>query len=418
MEKRFSPASVKRIKADIESLAQFNATPGEGITRVALSQEDLAAREFVKSRMAEMGLEVSEDDAANIFGVLPGSDRSLSPVWTGSHIDTVPNGGQFDGMSGVVCAFETLRLMAEAGFKPRRDICVVVYMSEEPSRYGVGCVGSRALAGKLSPADAKRLVDADGVTLYEKLSMLGHCPDKLSLLKKESGAVHASVELHIEQGEVLEKSETTIGAVHTISAPSEMHVTIVGRQSHAGATPMELRCDPMAAAAEVVLFLEKSARGFKEPSTVATVGRLLAVPNATNVIPARVEFSVDMRSAILEDKELMLSRLEDFLESVKKERGVTIDVKMSCNDVPREAEPRIVSMIEEGCALMNYSCRRMASGAYHDSMLVAEFAPFGMIFVPSRGGISHDRREWTDYEDIAKGADVLALTLAELASEI
>ena len=401
MKQTLAPASVQNIRADIEALSQYNSTPGEGVTRVALTPEDLEGRNYIKKRMQIMGLEVHEDAAANLFGTLPGQDRSLSPVWTGSHLDTVLNGGAFDGMAGVVCGLEAVRLIQQAGLTPKRDLCVVAYTSEEPTRYGMGCIGSRALAGKLTYQDALTLLDGDGVPLAETLQALGHVPQELDQLRRRPGDVHASVELHIEQGEVLERSERTIGVVHTISAPTEMHMTIRGKQSHAGATPMDLRRDPMAAAAEVILELEQMARSYENPSTVATVGKLNVYPNASNVIPERVEFSVDLRSSRFEEKESMRVCLERFTETLSRRRGVEIESHVICNDHPAAAAPHIVSLIQDSCRELGCSALDMASGAYHDSMLVAEFAPFGMIFVPSRDGISHDRREWTDYADLA-----------------
>ena len=417
MKQQIATASPQRIQADLETLSQFNSTPGEGVTRVALSPEDLAARSYIKKRMQTMGLEVREDAAANIFGVLPGQDRSLPPVWTGSHLDTVLNGGAFDGMVGVVCGLESVHLLQQAGITPKRDLCVVVYTSEEPTRYGMGCIGSRALAGRLTTFDAKKLLDGSGVSLAQTLRTLGHNPEDLDKLKRMPGDVYASVELHIEQGEVLERAGKTIGVVHTISAPTEMHVTIRGKQSHAGATPMRLRRDPMAAAAEIILELERIARSYENPSTVATVGKLNVFPNASNVIPERVEFSVDLRSSSFEEKETMRICLEHLLPVLRGERGVEIDVNIICDDHPAVASPHIVQLIRDSCNSLEYSQMEMASGAYHDSMLISAFAPFGMIFVPSKDGISHDRREWTDYGDLAKGTDVLVRVLQALADE-
>ena len=417
MNSVFAPASAQRIQADLEALGRYNSTPGEGITRVALSPEDLEGRSYIKKRMQTMGLEVSEDAAANLFGVLPGRDRTLAPVWTGSHLDTVLNGGAFDGMAGVVCPLEAIRLIQEAGITLRRDLCVVVYTSEEPTRYGMGCIGSRALAGKLTYQDALTLLDGEGVPLAETLKGLGHDPQALDRLGRRPGDVHASVELHIEQGEVLECSGRTIGVVHTISAPTEMHVTIRGKQSHAGATPMDLRRDPMAAAAEMILALERMARAYDNPSTVATVGKLNVFPNASNVIPQRVECSVDLRSSRFEEKEGLREGLNHCLARLREERGVEIDAQVICNDHPVAADPHIVSLIQDSCRALGCSQLDMASGAYHDSMLVSQFAPFGMIFVPSKGGISHDRREWTEYSDLAAGTDVLVNALWELANE-
>lgn len=409
------PASLPNIQMRLEVLSKFNSTPGEGVTRLALSPEDMAGRLYVKNEMMSIGLEVTEDAVGNIFGTLPGKDRSLAPVWTGSHLDTVRNGGQFDGMAGVICGMEALRMIRQSNLQPLRDISVVAFTSEEAARYGMGCIGSRALAGTLRLEDAETLFDESGTSLKDQLELLGFDVGAFPSLPRKKGDVHAMVELHIEQGAVLERNGKSIGVVHTISAPTEMHVSVSGQQSHAGATPMDLRRDPMPAAATIILELESIASSYANPSTVGTVGSLQVWPNSSNVIPSKVEFSIDIRSSNFEEKSSILEKLKALFARLEKERGVSISYEIRCDDYPALASKEILEDIREACTFFDYSHMDIASGAYHDSLLVSEFAPFGMIFLPSKDGISHDRNEWTDYEDLEKGTNVLARTLWKLA---
>ena len=410
-------ASAEKIQKGIDCLAQFNSTPGEGITRIALSPEDVAGRIYIKEEMVRLGLEVREDAVGNIFGTLPGSDKELAPVWTGSHLDTVHNGGKFDGMAGVICGLEAVRMLQQSDIKLKRDLTVVAFTSEEAARYGTGCIGSRALAGTLTLEDTEKIIDDEGISLKDRLIELNYDVSAFSQISVKKGDVRAFVELHIEQGEVLEQNKKTIGIVHTIAAPTEMHVEIIGRQDHAGATPMDLRCDAMTAAAEIILKLEELARGYENRNTVGTVGKIQAYPNTSNVIPGRVEFSIDIRSSEYSEKSAILEQLYLFFRKLENERGVLIHTNVGCDDRPAIADKGIVSMIQKACDDLEYSNMHMASGAYHDSVMVSDFAPFGMIFVPSRDGISHDRNEWTEYSDLAKGTNILAAVLRELGDQ-
>lgn len=411
-------ASSQRIWTDIKTLDKYNDTPGEGTTRVLFTEVELGGREYIKKRMRENGLEVREDAIGNIYGKLPGTEKDLAPVWTGSHIDTVLKGGMFDGTIGVIGGMEALRQINESGLIHKRDIEVIVFTSEEPTRFGLGCLGSRALAGELTIKDMEALRDKDGITLAQTLRTVGYNLSEYSNVKKKKGDVFASVELHIEQGAVLERKNIKIGVVTTISAPTDISISIKGTQEHAGATPMYMRKDALSAAAEIILQIEGFARNSENDNTVATVGKLQIFPGATNVVPGEVRFSVDMRSPVMSEKEKMISNLEQVIERVKAVREVEITKKMVTNDTPTKADPMIVKKIESVCNRSGSKYLRMVSGAYHDSMFVSKFAPFGMIFIPCREGISHDKDEWAELEDIAMGTDLLAETLFELSNEV
>ena len=409
--------SVDMIRQDLEALNEFNSTPGEGITRVLFYEEELEGRKYVKQRMQENGLEVREDAVGNVFGTLVGTDPELAPVWTGSHIDTVLNGGSFDGMTGVISGLEALRVIKESGIPHKRNIEVIIYTSEEPTRFGLGCLGSRTMAGELTVEEMQRLTDKNGINFAQLLEELGHDLSEIPDVVRKPGDVSAAVELHIEQGAILESKGIKIGAVSTISAPTDIRVSVFGTQEHAGATPMDMRKDAMSAAAEIMLGLEGLARKASDYSTVATVGKVEVLPGSTNVIPGQVNFSIDIRSANMEEKETLIEKLKAIAECVEKVRDVKVELKMITHDAPADADPRIIETICNVCEDKGISYQKMVSGAYHDSMFVAKFAPFGMIFVPSRNGISHHKDEWTDYEDIAAGTEILAETLLDLSNK-
>lgn len=409
-------ASAENIQKDIENLDKFNSTPGEGTTRILFTPPELAARDYIKGRMEALGLAVREDAIGNIFGKLPGARPELAPVWTGSHIDTVPHAGSFDGMAGVVGGLEALRMIRESGAPHARDLEVIVFTSEEPTRFGKGCLGSRALADDLTLGDAEALTDKDGASLKSVLEALGYDLSQFGAIRRQKGDVFACVELHIEQGAVLESLGLKTGLVTAISAPTDLRVTVDGTQEHAGATPMYLRKDALSAAAQVMLELEGLARAGRDPSTVATVGMVEVHPGATNVIPGQVRFSVDMRSCDFEEKTIILEKMQRFMEAVGHTRGVSFSTELVCHEKPAAADPQVLEVLKAVCGEAGLRYNLMPSGAYHDSMLVARFAPFGMIFVPSRGGVSHHRDEWTDYGDIATGVDVLAGSLLRLAN--
>jgi len=410
-------ASPKNIQSDLEHINQFNSTPGKGITRVLFTEEEINARLYIKRRMKDLGLEIREDAIGNIFGKLKGSEPQLPPIWTGSHIDTVLNAGQFDGMVGVVGALEAIRLIKETKLPRKRNIEVVVFTSEEPTRFGKGCLGSRALAGKLTLEDAQNMFDEEGNSLAEVLENLNYNLNEFKNIKVAQGSVHAFIELHIEQGAVLESLGVPIGIVNTISAPTDIHVNVVGKQGHAGSTPMNMRQDALMAAAEIFLKLESLARVSRSSNTVGTIGKVKVFPNASNVIPGEVFFTIDIRDSDFSSKETLVKKIKCFINSISFIRDVNISVNVINHDCPKNAAKHIVEAIKASCNERHYAYHEMVSGAYHDAMFVAEFAPFGMIFVPSKNGISHDAKEWTDYNDIAKGVDVLASTLLKLCND-
>ncbi len=405
------------IQTMLEEINRFNATPEEGTTRILFTEQELASRVYIKEKMRELELDVTEDAAGNIFGTLPGTEPALAPVWTGSHIDTVPNAGMFDGMAGIVSGLEALRLIRESGIRPRRNISVIVYLSEEPTRFGLSCLGSRMMAGCLSEEETKQLKDAKGNSLWEMLKKTGHDVTKLGEVRRKKGEVAAAVELHIEQNNVLDQNKIPVGIVRGICAPTIFTVHITGKQSHAGGTPMGERKDAYAAASELTLAAERFAKASTGEYLTATVGRVEVFPNAVNVISGDVKMSVDIRSIDMESKEEFITKLKNEAEAISARRGVEITFHTENHDTPLRCDARLISLLREKSAELEIPAMELISGAYHDSLFVGRFAPVGMIFVPSKNGISHSKEEWTEFSDLALGTDVLAHTLLALANE-
>ena len=411
-------ANSSRIQQQLQTLSSFNSDPSQpGITRMLFSKEEIEARNYVKSLMKEAGLSITEDAVGNIFGTLKGTNPSLAPVWSGSHIDTVINAGKYDGTIGVIGAIEACRMIKEAGLSHERDITAIVYTSEEPTRFGVGCLGSRALAGHLSIEEAKEMRGDDGISLYDLLTSLSYDADALPSLKKNKGDVYACVELHIEQAPILDEKEIPIGIVEGICAPSYLKVSVAGVQEHAGSTPMTVRKDALCAAAQIILALEEMAKKLDHPNAVATVGKLQVFPNASNVIPGQVDFSIDIRDFLEERKTELTESICRFMDKLAQERGVSISYQVTADDLPCTSAPSIVALLEETCKERNIPYHNMISGAYHDTLLVASFAPVAMIFVPSKNGISHDPAEFTELSHIVLGTEVLADSLYKLANQ-
>lgn len=416
-QRMLTKAKAENIKNWLEKINTYNSTPEFGTTRVLFTPPEIEARGYVKSEMGKLGLYVEEDAIGNIFGTLKGSNPELPPVWTGSHIDTVLNAGMFDGMSGVVAGMEALRLIKESRVAFARNITVVVYTSEEPTRFELGCLGSRAMAGKLTLAQAEKLVDKDSKSLPGLLTELGYDLRKFADIPIAKGAVYGAVELHVDQTGILERAGKTIGIVKTICAPTNYDIEVTGCQSHAGGTSMVERKDAYMASCEISLALEELARQSQSEYTTATVGRIEIIPNAVNVIPGKVTFSIDIRDCDFEKKQELISKLTQKIAQVEEQRNVKIRMKQYNNDYPMKCDERIMEKIESACCKQSVSFQKVISGAFHDTMFVGEFTPVGMIFIPSKNGISHSPEEWTNFEDIAVGTDILANTLVSMANE-
>jgi ureidoglycolate amidohydrolase len=400
----------------IAELARFNDDPDAGgITREVYTPTYAAALDWVAERMRSAGLETRLDAVGNLFGRWAGAEPDAPIVLTGSHVDTTLNAGRYDGVLGVLGAIEAVRALRADGVAPRRSIEVVAWAGEEP-RFGTGCVGSRAAAGELERADLDRLRDREGMSMADALRTAGFDPDRLADARIDPAAIHALVELHIEQGIVLETGGEQVGVVTAIAAPHDFRLTLRGAATHAGATPMALRRDALAGAAEAMLVIERLAQQSPSGTTVGTVGVLRARPGAINVVPGEVELDVDVRDSDLAAREQVVDAIVTAAGDIAERRGLDVAVAPIVDDVPVQCDALVVAAAEAACRELGLAFRTMTSGAYHDAMIMGRRVPVGMVFVPSAGGISHHPDEYTAPEDLERGVRVLAGTLAPLAA--
>jgi ureidoglycolate amidohydrolase len=405
-----------RLHSRIAELATYNDDPGAGgITREIYTRTYAAALERVMAWMREAGLEPRLDAVGNLFGTWAGSAPDEPRVLTGSHVDTTLNAGAYDGVLGVLGAIEAVSALRDGGFSPRRSIDVIAWAGEEP-RFGTGCVGSRCAAGELTRADLDRLADRDGVSMASALRLAGFDPDRVADAKLDPTTVHALVELHIEQAIVLETSGEPIGVVEAIAAPHDFRLTFEGAATHAGATPMALRHDALVGAAEAIVAIERLARASSSGTTVGTVGLVRALPGAINVVPGTASLDVDVRDSDPYAREAVVNEILTTAEEICAARGLTLAIEEIVVDTPVGCDPAVVEAAAAAAEALSLPYRRMTSGAYHDAMIMGRHVPVGMIFVPSRGGVSHHPDEYTSPLELDQGVAVLAGTLERLAS--
>ncbi len=399
-----SPVAPVRVNGDRLNgwLAQFDRigrTAG-GINRVAYSEADLEGRRFTLDLFRQSGLTPRLDTLGNIIARVPGTDARLAPIMIGSHIDSVTDGGNFDGPVGSFSAIEVARSLAEQRVRLRHALDVVVWQNEEG-----GTVGSQGFVGLLTEQDLAR-VARSGKTLREGIRLIGGDPDRIGESVKKKGDVACYMELHIEQGGLLEQGGRQIGVVEGIVGLRWFEVTITGFSNHAGTTPMDQRQDAMLAAARFTVAINEAIRG--EPGRqVATVGRVNVTPNTTNVIPGQVVMTIDLRDIDGAKLERFAARFRQIAQEIGEATRTTFAFATNANSQPALSDPRIMDIVQQSAIALGLSHQRMPSGAGHDAQEVAHIAPMGMIFVPSVGGISHSPREFTKPEDVAHGADVL-----------
>jgi ureidoglycolate amidohydrolase len=407
--------SIDGLIAELMSLAQISEAEPPVVTRVVFSEADLRARAFVKKLCADAGLAVLEDAIGNTFARWEGSEPDLAPIGTGSHIDAIPNAGLYDGCVGVLGGLEAIRVLQKLGFKPRRSIELVIFTAEEPTRFGIGCLGSRMMAGVLTAEQARALRDKEGRSLEELRAEAGFA-GPLESVAVPRGRFHQFIELHIEQGPHLEEEGIDVGLVTHIAAPASQWITIEGEGGHAGGRLMPGRKDALAAAAELVLALEAVARSTGSIDTVGTVGICEVFPGAVNSIPSRVRMTTDVRDIDRARRDGVLDALRAKADEVAARRGVTIATELINADPPAVCDPAILAALEESAVAAGKSYKRMVARAYHDSSFVCCIAPVAMLFIPCRSGVSHRPDEYASPEWIGSGVHVLARTLARLAA--
>lgn len=391
----------------ILKLGTFGANPQGGVSRVAYSEADLAGRAYVMGLMKSAGLDVSIDAAGNIIGKRKGTDSTLPVIAFGSHIDSVPGGGNYDGDVGSLGAIECIELMNENKITTRHPIEVIIFQNEEG-----GLIGSEALCGIL-PATSLDLVTHSGKTIRQGIADIGGNVAQLATAAKPKGYYHAFLELHIEQGGILDQKKINIGVVEGIVGINQWKVTINGKANHAGTTPMDQRQDAMVAAAKLTLAVNKAATSVAGRQ-VATVGQMHAEPGAPNVIPGKATMSIEIRDLSHEKVMSVFNAIREQGAAIEKETGTKITYEQTNENLPALTDKRIQEMVSSAAKTLGLSSMVMPSGAGHDAQDMATLAPTGMIFVPSRNGVSHAPDEYTSPEDMANGVSVLLQTVLSI----
>jgi hydantoinase/carbamoylase family amidase len=400
------------LRDSVLELAQFGQVGPSAVTRLAFTADDEAAHRFIAQRMRELGLRTRTDAFGNLFGRRDGTDDRLAPILTGSHLDGPPDGGMFDGTVGVLCALEVVRLMNEREAELAHPLEVVAIRCEHLDRFGMSCLGSRALSGKLEDRDLDRLRDAEsGETLREAVIAAGYLREPLETARL-SGQAAAFLELHIEQGRVLEDGGDRLGVVSAIAGPTRFQARLRGIADHSGGTPMRIRHDALCGAAEVILLLERLAS--ETTSSVGTIGVINAKPGALHTIPGTVEFGVDIRGVDGDEKSALAHAFELEMKRIAQRRRLELEYASSVDERPVPCSRLVRAAVRDGLAEAGLAFVEMASGGGHDTQHLAACTEAGMIFVPSIGGISHTPEERTSWQDLARGADALDCALRRL----
>ena len=406
---------LERIQKDIERLAVFNANPGNGLTRLSFTEEHKKAQDYIISQMEDAGLSVRVDACGTIIGRLEGEDSTAACVMTGSHFDSVRCGGNFDGQAGVAAALETARVFKDEKIRPVRPVEFIAMIEEEGTRFGSGLFASRAMTGKVTAEELAENKDADGISTGEAMRAFGLEPSEYKAAVHKKGEIQNFLELHIEQGPILEAAGVDVGIVETIVGIQELEIIIKGRPDHAGTTPMDMRADAMLAASKVAVTANEAAVAAGE-GTVATVGKLEIKPGSFNIVPGEVDFFIDIRSK----KQVCIDKVRDAVTArldalIAENSGLTYELKIMLETLPVDTDGSVCSLFEQNAESLGFSSRRMLSGAGHDAMVMANITDIGLIFVQSKGGRSHCPDEWTDYALLQKGAEVLCKTVESLA---
>ncbi len=402
-----------RLKEDITRLGEIGESPDRGVYRMAFSPADMEARYWLKDRLVQAGIEASLDGAANVIGILPGSDVNLPAVLSGSHLDTVPGGGKLDGSLGVLIVLEAMRTILENNIPLKRSIELIGF-SDEEGRFG-GMIGSEALCGQVTPDKIHNSVDLTGIKLIDCMAQQGLDAMDLLRLRRKSESIHSFLELHIEQGPVLDNSGHSIGIVSNITGLFKWSIRLIGAPDHAGTTPMNMRKDALQGLAE---FSGEIPRILEENGTEhsrATIGRVELYPGAANTVPGKVEFSLDVRDgdhAVLKD---LSDAFRKALSAIARRRGLMFEFDILSQIDGVDCDKKIMDVIQQESDSLGYKSMVLPSGAGHDAQIMSTLAPIGLIFVPSVGGKSHSSAEWTHWQDIRNGANVVLHVLTRLA---
>lgn len=407
-------ANESRIAAHIQELSKCTATTGEGVTRLTYSKEDIQARDYIKAKMKEYNLQVYEDGLGNIFGKLAAKNNDAPSVIIGSHFDSVPHGGAYDGTAGVVVGLEVAALYQENNLKPTAPLEIIAMVEEEGTRFGGGLLGSRSIVGDVSDEDLSTIKDKDGISIraaMEEAQLTPRVPRK-----REGNTIRAFLEMHIEQGPILEEKNIPIGVVQSIIGLMQLKVTIQGQAGHAGTTPMNKRADALVAASSIIRQLPSLAEETGK-ETVVTTGSLQVYPNGANVIPGKVEFTVDIRSG--EEKDV-LHALEKVKSTIHAQEvaGVKVAFEQKTYIPPKSLDPSIRKLLVQKSDTLGIPSCSINSGAGHDAMILSDVTETGMVFIPSKDGLSHCPEEFSDIKDIASSVNILYEASKTLTEEV
>ncbi|MFD0697965.1 M20 family metallo-hydrolase [Paenibacillus sp. GCM10027628] len=407
--------NANRLQQRIYELAQIGKIGETGVCRLALSKEDRAGVDLVKSWMEEAGMEASIDCFANLIGVKRGSDPNAPVLMLGSHVDSQPYGGRFDGAIGVLGAIEVVQTMSEAGIVPSCNIEVVAFCDEEGCRFNKGLFGVRGMTGKLETDELER-TDKNGISRREALIQFGCDPANFEGYTFQEGRIGAFLELHIEQGPVLESLDAPIGIVSGISGPLWLTVEMTGFAGHAGSVPMPMRHDALVGCAKVIVALNELVQQVPGAPTVGTVGSLTVFPDSRNIIPERVTFTVDLRDIDLARRNALEAELLNVIDNVAREHGLAYSIREDTNSEPRYCADWIKAAMREEAEKIGYAPPELMSGPFHDSLTMSYVCDYGMIFVRCKDGISHNPKEYSSPEDIALGTELLYRTAVRIST--
>jgi N-carbamoyl-L-amino-acid hydrolase len=405
---------------DLNAIGRIGIGDHGAVTRLVFSIKELRSRQLLIHLMRQAGLKIHIDAIGNIFGRLNGHDPKAPAVLAGSHLDTVIHGGKYDGPVGVIGALEAVRTIRENQIPLRSPVEVVCFIGEESSRFGFSTLGSSLVAGEVHARDLANAVDQQGTKLEYVLNSLGITRRNLTSLKRAPKGLKAYLELHIEQGPILEAKKKRIGLVTSIAAPSRFKVVFNGRADHSGTTPMEMRKDALVASAQLIEYVEKVCRKFssmEKGRVVGTVGAMKIEPGVINAVPGKTELSIDIRSTTARSKDRVARMVKRRAQEIASRRSIGCEILPIREENPVPLDKRLLRVTQEICDQKGIEYEIMPSGAGHDAMQMAKITPAGMIFIPSLRGISHNPLEWTDPDDIGLGAQLLMETIVRVANE-
>ena len=407
----------KRFERNFNAISEFGALKGGGLTRLAFSKEDLEARKFLINLIEKNGFKLKIDNVGNIYAIYDdGCEADAKPVCVGSHIDSVPNGGFYDGTLGVMAGLEALSSIKEAGIKLKRPLWLINFSCEESSRFKTATIGSKIISGKLGLQRLHELKDEDGISLFEAMSAAGFKPQNLDEAILKENSLHAYLELHIEQGPVLERSAISVGVVSGIAAPIRFEITIQGKADHSGATPMNMRSDALLAASHIIIAANKFAKNKK--TAVATVGYVHAKPGVLNVVPGEARLGVDLRDIDKASLEELNLELRNFVGELSRELKFSYEIRELSSDEPVKLSEHAINLLETEAKKLGVKTLTLPSGAGHDAMNLTKLAnSVGMLFIPCVDGISHNIAEAINFKDAVAATKILTNALIRLSNE-